>query len=679
MTLVESIAIRVTSKYLVMISTLIWLALGVVLALTFNWADDREENNRHELIFEGKTVAISYSELLNQIESAIAKQATLFNYHHSDIVRSQTILTDMLNHTVQGSYAGVVIVNSLSNQSQSWLLEETGTIVSQEQIPGFATLENRAMKGAKKEWLLPVFDTYQNQWFIHYVTPLELRRDNNQDHQKRGLAFITFSLKTLSNALLTTSLENEGFPFLISRNGQLLAFPDEHLLGQYLSEVNGKQRPLLQAIAEKRSQGILGKFRHPVTNKDHWVVTHSLPNLDAQLGVIISAESLEPQGAYAPLASEVCLFLLISGLFTSLATIKFPDNRERRVSRVYAVLSLILFSYLLLLWYQALEPKPLNKGETLLIDKESTVMAMLRNQTGHDDLSEKDAQHITLSITAIDLEEADLVNIVGDAIVRGAEGDIPPIQINNAVETEWSLSSEKDHYQIWHFVANIKQPFDYESFPFDREVIELSFLPSVASQYETLEPRFEDYTSLKPEQLPGIEMREKEFGGWHILQTYFSYLVEPLPDNESLTHLKYNVVIQRSITGPLISHIMPLFVVSFLTYFMLLLWTKDEKQQSLWGFNTATALQYCASLFFILIIAHVALREELNAQGVIFIEYFYFLAYLQIIFTAIGALAYTTGFNLPSVEYKNGLLVKQLYWPSILALSLVVTVLFIEW
>ena len=173
-------------------------------------------------------------------------------------------------------------------------------------------------------------------------------------------------------------------------------------------------------------------------------------------------------------------------------------------------------------------------------------------------------------------------------------------------------------------------------------------------------------------------MAEHDFGSWKLLQSYFSYQTDKLYNGHQTVNLKYNMVIQRSITGPLISHIMPLLVVSFLTYCMLLLWTKDEKQQALWGFNTATVLQYCASLFFILVIAHVALREELNAQGVIFIEYFYFLAYLQIIFTSIGALAYTTEMKIHALEYQQGLRVKQWYWPLLLMLSLIITLLFIE-
>ncbi|PKF49993.1 hypothetical protein AT251_14810 [Enterovibrio nigricans] len=410
-----------------------------------------------------------------------------------------------------------------------------------------------------------------------------------------------------------------------------------------------------------------------------------IDHLNAKLGLVIEADelrhSLSPSYEYW----DIIWFIVLAGIISLLASLNFPKDNKAKTRRLFTALSLCLFSYLLLLWFQALAPKLLSKGETLLVDHDSASLAVIEKTQHQEIFNKKQSMPIKLTIQTLTLEDADQVNIIGKVVTEdtGDTGDtgekIPPLIINNASECRWTLiSSLPNRLLLWQFVAVVKQPFDYGSFPFDREVIELSMVPSPSLNKEFLIPSFSSYASMRSESLPGIAMAEPKFGNWKILQSYFSYLNETVTEDDTLTNLKYNIVIQRNITGPLISHIMPLLVISFLTYFMLLLWTKDEKQQALWGFSTATVLQYCASLFFILVIAHVALREELNAQGVIFIEYFYFLVYFQIIFTAIGALAFTTELKIPVLENEQGLKIKQWYWPILLFLSLAITYVFID-
>lgn len=246
---------------------------------------------------------------------------------------------------------------------------------------------------------------------------------------------------------------------------------------------------------------------------------------------------------------------------------------------------------------------------------------------------------------------------------------------------QWYLQRSTEEAQVWRYDAILKQPFDYKAFPFDRNIIELKLIPTASAstnESDLLLPLFDAYPSMKSESLPGVFENLNGFGGWQIQETYFSYQKEDFLFHTPRLVLKYNLVVQRILTGPLISHVMPLFVVSFLTYSMLLLWAKDEKKRSLWGFNTANVLQYCASLFFILTVAHVALRDTLNAQGFVFIEYFYFITYLQILFTAMASLLYTAGINIPLIDKERGIRIKQLYWPCLLLFCVMVTLLFFQ-
>ncbi|KXF83051.1 hypothetical protein [Enterovibrio coralii] len=664
---------KLQGQNLLWISAFIWLMFCIAAITKLHWQENIDTEIRRYLVNQTAQASDIVNTNLKKLAGSVEKLSSLaiVNRKNSQSVETLSAAVARTVSFTPGAVQGGVLFDANSKTSDTVFSVDTSAQLNQGEI---SIPRSRILNDA---WLLPHFDENRSAWYSEYVKPFDYAEGPDEDYSLRGLAYLNFSLESLSQQMLSFNLGTKGFAFLISDTGQVLAYPKHDVLGKNLASLS-KEEPLLTTISSQLHLGKLGSFLHPVTGREHWLVLKDIELINAQLGLVIEADELRNTLSPTYEYWDLVWFMVLAGLISSLAAFRFPTIDKDKASRLFTALSICLFSYLLLLWFQALAPKPLSKEETLLIDEESTTLAIAEKTQRSNKQRSDNALPIKLTIHSIDLEDADQVNIVGKAVIEHTNESTPPLIINNASDTRWVLLRNDFDHQLWQFVATVKQPFDYGSFPFDREVIELSMLPSPSLENVILTPAFSNYESMKPEALPGIAMAERKFGSWKILQSYFSYLNEPLNENNQLTNLKYNIVIQRSITGPLISHIMPLLVVSFLTYFMLLLWTKDEKQQALWGFSTATVLQYCASLFFILVIAHVALREELNAQGMIFIEYFYFLAYLQIIFTAIGALAYTTEIKMPALEKDQGLKLKQWYWPIILFLSLAITYVFIE-
>lgn len=118
--------------------------------------------------------------------------------------------------------------------------------------------------------------------------------------------------------------------------------------------------------------------------------------------------------------------------------------------------------------------------------------------------------------------------------------------------------------------------------------------------------------------------------------------------------------------SPFISDMIPPVVVAFLLFAVLMISTKHEERIASYGFSSSAVLAYCAALFFVLILSHAALREDLATHGIIYLEYFYFIMYFAILAVSVNSILLASGTTLTFITYKDNLIAKLLYWPVIL-------------
>ena len=101
--------------------------------------------------------------------------------------------------------------------------------------------------------------------------------------------------------------------------------------------------------------------------------------------------------------------------------------------------------------------------------------------------------------------------------------------------------------------------------------------------------------------------------------------------------------------------------------------TKQENRSQWLGFDAIGVLAICAAFFFTVLVAHVTLRSQIDAEDVLYIEYFYFVMYLAVLAVAVNALLFTSQETIRSIQYRDNLLPKLLYWPLLLGVMLGVT------
>jgi hypothetical protein len=234
----------------------------------------------------------------------------------------------------------------------------------------------------------------------------------------------------------------------------------------------------------------------------------------------------------------------------------------------------------------------------------------------------------------------------------------------------------------WYFKATLRQQFFYADYPFDRQDVWLRMWHRDFDRGALLVPDFTSYGNMAPAALSGLESQFVQ-EGWSLEHTFFSYnLIQyntsfglgPYTVRDPFPELYFNVGLKRDFLSAFIGHIIPLTVVAFLLFAVLITSTKDERKAGIIGFNTYAVLGYCAALFFVVIIDHIQLRNAIAAQSIMYLEYFYFVLYLAILMVSLNAILLTTDTYLRIIEYKENVIPKLLYWPVILGILLIATV-----
>jgi len=230
-------------------------------------------------------------------------------------------------------------------------------------------------------------------------------------------------------------------------------------------------------------------------------------------------------------------------------------------------------------------------------------------------------------------------------------------------------------YVLWSFVAALKQAFDPLEYPFDRHDIKVRLAPNELARNAILVPDLEAYAVTAPSLLPGLE-EGLAIKDWRILTSSFHF--GELRPNTTLglpgrpvigaPELNFAISSQRLFLGPFIAFLMPAVVAALMIFAFLLNGSKPDEPEEI-----VTALSYTAALFFVIAVVHTALRDDAAAIGLTYLEYFYILLYLMVVFVAINTFIIVRRPKSPLVRFERNLASKLLFWPVVLIVMLIAT------
>ena len=146
---------------------------------------------------------------------------------------------------------------------------------------------------------------------------------------------------------------------------------------------------------------------------------------------------------------------------------------------------------------------------------------------------------------------------------------------------------------------------------------------------------------------------------------------------EAFPELNFNVGLKRNILNVAIRNMIPIVIVWVMLFVVVVTCTKDEDEAKLLGFGPSGTLRISSALFFVVLLAHIDLRDTLQIQEVAFVEYVYFVTYFAIILTTLQAFFFSLKrFNFWIVEYEESLIIKLAYRPICLGFMFVMAIAF---
>jgi len=284
-----------------------------------------------------------------------------------------------------------------------------------------------------------------------------------------------------------------------------------------------------------------------------------------------------------------------------------------------------------------------------------------------------------------------------DALVTGYIWQKYPLDLPATIERGFSFPEGRDtevveaYRQVqnnvetigWRFSTTLREEYYYDQYPFDRQDIWLTIWPNDFNDKLILTPDLAGYETLIPEQLPGIK-DDFVLESWLIKGTYFSYCltndnsnfgIANSPRQNQLLELEYNIDIERIALGAMLSYVFPPLITALLMFGILLITTALQEKISLMGWSVSTSLGFSATLLFVIVYAQISMRTQLNAPGVIYLEYLYFIVYLAILLVSVDSILFVYNENIHFIQYQDNLIPKALYWPLLTGSFFIATLL----
>lgn len=271
---------------------------------------------------------------------------------------------------------------------------------------------------------------------------------------------------------------------------------------------------------------------------------------------------------------------------------------------------------------------------------------------------------------------------IPDTVLRGI---VFPEAVEEAYDAKevWRVEENGGEKIGWYFEGTFRQNFDYRLYPFDRQDIWLRLWSPEPTARVLLVPDFAAYQDLTPATLPGIET-QFVYGGWDPVQSEFSYSPMDYNVDFGLPHgsssqpdpeLFFNLSVERDPLGPLIEHVVLELAIAVLLFLLLVLMSQESDLRDQVGLTIFDLTIAAGGLLFAVILDHNSLRNTIESQQLIYLEYFPLLLDVFIVLVVLSAVLRTKQWRIPVLGYTGDLVPVYAYWPAMFGTLLVVTLL----
>ena len=551
-------------------------------------------------------------------------------------------------------------------------------------------------------WIDPVYDPETGMMLARFGVPF-FKPGAGGRGEPAGVVILQLRMEDIKNLLGSLDLGKTGYGFILSKKGAFLTHPVEKYVktGLTLFDLADQNKDetlrLVGARAVTRKSGSV-EHVNPHTGQTSWMFFEPIPSTGWSMVVVFVREKI---AANTRELRQQEIWIAMSAIalltFASVLITRAYRGGLRRLWIVTLVVSALFLAGIAFIWHLTIrDPLTQTKRTVTIVDRAGLDHFLTSLKKSQDTPADEEPVFIPTGIFIQSMEAANANNTIltgyiwqrftlgkHDHVQRGVL--FPEMSSADDMEIEERFRRrEGDTERItWFFRVVLRERFDYSHYPFDKANLWVRLWSADFNHPVFLIPDLESYPLINPTSLPGLD-RDLFLPGWTFEESYFDYKYNRFTTDfgkathrgqETLPELYFNIVARRNFLGPFISNLIPLIVVAFMLFGLLLIGTKHSEKSGWLNFNAQDILASCAALIFVIILAHIDLRGTLSAEGILYLEYFYFVMYIATLLITINAILFSWDVNLRLIRYQDNLVPKLLFWPLITGSLLVITLI----
>lgn len=537
-------------------------------------------------------------------------------------------------------------------------------------------------------WNEPFFATGAQKVLIEFGIPFYQEVDG--EREAAGVVTIDYSVADMRDLVAGLDLGATGYGFVISPSGTILAHPVQDVVAtqsifDYAEAVDN------DALAEAAQRALNGEQFHvemtdTLTGEASWLFFEPVPMTDWALGVVLNQSEYAPDSSQT-LREQTTILLVVAALVLIAISllVRLHRGRKQALWAVSLAFSLIGIVLIVMVWYLAnLWSRP---GNVIQITSQTALDSYLTNYEERSQLT-NGARPLRIPtgvfVQAVQFPDPMSVTVNGyiwqrypvDSDVQ--RGFMLPQRIGEEATLDEVYREVEDDQElvIWYIGVTLRQSYNPTRYPFDSRDVTIRLMPLALADNIVLTPDLESYALVTPGLLPGLDP-EVGVNNWQMENSAFSYAevtynstlgLAQRADYTQFPELRFTIESQRYVVGPFIAYLLP-GVVAAMMLFAFLVNEHDPGEKA----ELSEALNYAAALFFVIAVAHTALRDGIAAVGLTYLEHLYILLYITIIAIGLNTYVLVKQPKAWIVQYQSNLIVKLLFWPMMIGALLVST------
>jgi len=535
-------------------------------------------------------------------------------------------------------------------------------------------------------------------WYIDYGIPFNYSEGPNKG-KVRGTITLSFVCSGFKKLVHSLSIGKTGYGLITSQAGTFLSHPINEYIGTAnLSDLlEEEEEPALQKAYQALQNGASGQvtFRDQATKDKTLFFYDKIPSSNWGIGLLFFENDL--LGDQQILNRKYILLTIWISLFlVCLLAIHFNKDHldETEIWQLSIVSSLLLLANIALVGYlqHATIHNFSEEKSPPITDLTSLGSFINQQQNRTEELKLTSLITIPTGIYIQRMEFEDSYNLnIGGTIWQKYDTEVAdevsigftfpqmsPFSEAAYVEESYrkvipAKEGAKGYLLVgWDFRVTLRLNLQYSDFPFDKRHINIEIVPLNKNDHLIFIPDLASYHYTNPAKKGGLD-KKIEISGSELLESYFNYSIETYESDfgygdkslfEEVPVLHFNIYLRRILLNAFITYLIPIFVTLIMVFIMIYACGKTQERQGI--------IESMAAFFFVLIFSHIDLRKEIVTADLIYMELFYFIAYLMLIFATFNLIIFTKDKS-AIFDYNENQLFKASFFPMFLFAVLLVT------